>query len=164
MSVSTNTTSRVHIVTFLTDKVLKSIGDIVRDSGLSMTKFTKDRALFERGIKAWLNSGHLEYVVLEIYDSTTDKLIKKWVFEFHEDGDGGVDFWFNPEEIKYHLLKAGKPPATCNYCLIIHNKPGRPDVEGFVKGSPRDSTHLNQFSVGTTVSASTSNVRTNYFK
>ena len=163
-SVSTNTTSRTHVVAYLTDKMLRSLGNIIRDSGLSMDTFAEFRPVYDRGIKTWLDSGHLEKVILEVFSPDTNQLIKRWDFELFSDGAGGLEFWFNPDEIRYHLLKAGKVPAACRYAIIIVNKDGRPDVAGFSPCSLRDTSALRQFSLGTTISASTSGTRTHYWK
>ena len=163
-SVSTNTTSRTHVVAYLTDKMLRYLGNIIRDSGLSMDTFSEIRPVYDRGIKTWLDSGHLEKVVLEVFSRVTNQLIKRWDFELFSDGAGGLEFWFNPGEIRYHLLKSGNVPASCRYAIIIINKDGRPDVAGFSPCSLRDTGALRQFSLGTTITARNSGTRTHYWK
>jgi hypothetical protein len=107
--------------------------------------------------------GHFEKVILEIFSPDTDQLIKRWDLELHSDATGGLDFWFNPAEIKYHLLKAGKVPSSCRYAVIVVTKAGRPDVSGWSSCSLRDTSHLRQFSLGTTIAVGTSGARTRYW-
>jgi hypothetical protein len=163
VSTYTATTTRTHVITYLTDKMLRSLGNIIRDSGLSMDTFSSLRPDYERGMKAWLASGHFEKVILEVFSSDTNQLVKRWDFELYSDGAGGLEFWFNPDEIRYHLLKAGRVPSTCKYAIIVVTKEGRPDVSGWSSCSLRDTSQLRQFSLGTTISASSSGTRTHYW-
>jgi len=164
MSVATVTTTYTHVVSYLTDKLILSLGNIIRDSGLDMQRFADQREAYERGIKAWLASGHLEKVILEVHDPATSALVKRWDFELYVDGDGELGFWFDPDDIKYHLLKSGKVPSKCGYAVIVDTKPGRPDVEGWSRCTLRDTGHLRQFCLGTTISASTTGTRTSYWR
>jgi hypothetical protein len=103
-------------------------------------------------------------VILEIYDLTTNSLVKRWDFDFFENGDGELGFWFDPSDIQYHLRKAGKTPAECGYRIVVTTKEGRPDVNGWSNTSLRDTANLRQFCLGTTISASTTSARTSYWK
>lgn len=159
----TYTVSHTQVVLYLTDKILCSLGNIIRDSGLSMSTFVSLRADYERGMKTWLGSGHFEKVILEIFSPQTGQLIKRWDLELQSDAAGNLDFWFNPAEIKYHLLKAGKVPSNCRYAVIVVTKAGRPDVPGWSSCSLRDAAHLRQFSLGTTIAAGATGARTHYW-
>lgn len=161
---ASTTYSRVHVVTYITDKMLLSLGNIIRDSGLSMHSFVQQRGNYENGIKAWLTSGHLEKVILEVFDPKTNALLKRWDFDLVVDGDGDLGFWFDPEDIRYHLLKAGKAPSQCSYAIIVVTKPGRPDVSGWSRCELRDTTKLRQFCLGTTIAASNTATRTSYWR
>ena len=81
-----------HSVTFVTDKMLMSLKEIIRCSGLSPEKFVADWRVLQRGISTWLNSRDLETVILEVYNPKTDALIGRWDFEifYGLSGDGDV--------------------------------------------------------------------------
>lgn len=160
---STTVYSRVQTINYLTDQILLSLKDIIVRSGLDPGKFAGDWGLYERGIKAWLTSGHLEMVVLEVFDKNTDALIRRWDISVYQDSAGYSGLWADPENIRYTLAKLGKVPSQCSYKVLIDNKPGRPDVEGWSPGSYRSTGNLKTFGVGTTISANGQGTRTNYW-
>jgi len=164
MSTFVSTPTYTHTVTHLTDKLLTSISNIIRDSGLDMGRFCRTRETLEEGIKAWLDSGHLEYVVLEIYEPGTEKLIKLWKFEVFTDGTGEQGFWFDGADIRYHLQKAGAVPSRCDYNVKVQNKFGEPAVAGWSSCQFRDASALRQYSLGTTISVGNSGARTSYYR
>ncbi len=61
-----STYSHTHSVVYVADNILKSLKDIIRLSGLQPEKFADDWEVNRRGIAAWLESAHLELVILEI--------------------------------------------------------------------------------------------------
>src|SRR5260370_316456 len=141
-TVHTTSTTHTHVITYLTEMMLYSLGNIIRDSGLDMERFADNRVNYERGIKEWLTSGHLEKVILEVFDPATAALVRRWDFELEVDGDGDLGFWFDGADIRYHLLKSGKIPSKCGYALIVATKPGRPDVAGWTPCTLRDTGQL----------------------
>jgi excinuclease ABC subunit A len=64
-----------HSVTYVADKMLHSLHQIIRESGLSPEKLTEDWNTLQRGISTWLSTGHLETVTLEVFDPNTDALV-----------------------------------------------------------------------------------------
>src|SRR5436853_100000 len=73
---SVNTYTRS--VTYVADNILKSLKDIIRLSGMDPAAFTEKWASYERALKAWLASKHLQKVVLEVFDPADDKLVLRW--------------------------------------------------------------------------------------
>ena len=65
-------------VTYVADNILKSMKDIIRLSGLDPTNLVEGWAGKMRALQTWLHSGHLETVVLEIFDPRTDALVGRW--------------------------------------------------------------------------------------
>ena len=49
-----------HSVTYVTDKMLMSLKEIIRCSGLSPEKLVADWRVLQDGIRTWLNSRDLE--------------------------------------------------------------------------------------------------------
>jgi len=62
------------------------------------------------------------------------------------DGDGS--FWTDTEQLKYAIKKAGLLPSQAKYKLMLDTKPGRPDVEGWSKGSYRSTDGMVKQSLG----------------
>jgi len=153
-----------HSVTFVTDKLLTSIKDIIRQSGLDPSKFVDDWDLMERGIKTWLDTHNLEMVVLEVYEPKTDKLVGRWDFEIAYGFSGDSSFFVDPDAIKYHILKQGVLPGTCKYRLVTNTKPGRPDVQGWTKTTFRSTEVFVRQSIGTTIDGSGLSTTTGYWR
>jgi Bacterial HORMA domain 2 len=154
MSTFVTVNTYTHSVTYVTDKMLKSLKDIIRLSGLSPEKLTNEWEVLTRGIKAWLNTEHLQELHLEVYNPRTDALIGRWDFQIHYGFTGDGAFWVDTDVIKYHIIKAGQWPSSCEYRIIVTNKPGRPDVEGWSKATLRSTDGFVRQSIGTGIDGS----------
>jgi hypothetical protein len=144
--------SYTHSVTYVADNILKSLKDIIRLSGLDPVNFADDWEVNQRGIRTWLESGHLELVTLEIYHPTTDALITRWdITVVYQWSSGDGSFWTDTEQLRYAILKAGVVPSQAKYRLIVQNKTGRPDVDGWSSTSFRSTDDMVRQSLGATV-------------
>lgn len=155
-----------HSVTYVTDNILKSLKDIIVLSGLDPAKFVESWESNKRAMKAWLDSGHLTKVVLEVYDPSNDQLIIRWdieiVYSWQAAGDGS--FWTDTDQLRYAIKKAGVIPSLAKYDLILQNKNGRPDVEGWSSCSYRSTDGMAKQSLGTTVEHSGLGGQTGYWR
>jgi Bacterial HORMA domain 2 len=139
-------------VTYVADNILKSIKDIIRLSGLDPSNFVGSWDLNLRGITTWMSSGHLERIVLEIYNPKTDGLVRRWDVEIAygwTSGDGG--FWTDTDQIKHAILKAGMVPSDARYRLLVDRKPGWDAVDGWVSAQYRSTNGMVRQSLGATV-------------
>lgn len=153
-----------HSVTYVTDKMLMSLKEIIRCSGLSPEKFVADWKVLQDGISTWLNSRDLEAVHLEVFNPKTDALIGRWDFDIHfgSSGDGGM--WVDTDDIKYHIRKAGQWPSNCDYRVILTTKPGRPNVKGWSTTSFRSTDGFVRQSLGTTIDGNGISTGTAYWR
>jgi len=151
MSTSVAVNTYVHSVTYVTDKMLMSLKEIIRCSGLSPKKFTSQWATLQQGINTWLNSRELETVHLEVYTPQTNALVGRWDFDIYygTTGDGGM--WVNTDEIKYAITKTGQWPSTCSYRIILTTKPGSQEVDGWSTTTFRSTEGFVRQSLGTTI-------------
>jgi hypothetical protein len=154
MSTVVTVNTYTHSVTFVTDKLLKSMKDIIRLSGLDPSKFADDWDSMERGIKTWLDTHDLEVVVLEVYEPKTDKLVGRWDFEISYGFSGDGSFFVDPNVINYHIRKQGMLPNTCKYRIVATTTPGRPDVQGWTKTTFRSTDGFMRQGIGTTIDGS----------
>lgn len=143
-----------HSVTYVTDKMMMSLKDIIRQSGLSPEKFVSDWKTLHRGISTWLDSRDLERVILEVFNPKTDKLIGRWDFDIVYGYTGGGDMWVDTDDIKYHIRKAGQWPSACDYRVVLTTKPGRPSVHGWSAATLRSTDGFVRQSLGTTIDGS----------
>ena len=54
-----------HSVAYVTEKMLSSIKQIIRDVGLDPSKFASNFNVYDVGVRTWLESKHLKQAVLE---------------------------------------------------------------------------------------------------
>ncbi len=151
MSTFTVVNTYTHSVTFVADKMLLSLKEIIRCSGLSPERLADDWKILQRGISAWLNSRDLETVTLEVYYPKTNALVGRWDFDICYGSSGDGSMWVNTDDIKYHIRKAGQWPSNCDYRILVGAKPGRPDVAGWSGTTYRSTEGFIRQSLGTTI-------------
>ena|SRR5579871_959776 len=164
MSTAVSVNTYTHSVTYVTDKLLKSIKDIIRLSGLDPSKFVDDWDWMERGIKKWLETQDLEKVILEVYDPKTDGLVGRWDFEIYYGYRGDGSFWLDPDLIRYNIKKQGAIPSQCAYRLLTTTKPNRPDVLGWTRTPSRSTEGFVQQSIGTAIDGSGLSAGASYWR
>jgi hypothetical protein len=141
-----------HSVTYVADNILKSMKDIIRLSGLDPANLVDGWSNKMRALQAWLGSRHLETVVLEIFNPKTDALVGRWDIDvIYTTGSGDGGFWTDTEQIKYHVRKAGLAPSEARYRLLLQNKTGRPEVEGWTSAEYRSTEGFVRQSLGSTI-------------
>jgi hypothetical protein len=155
-----------HSVTYVTDNILRSLQDIVRLSGLDPTKIADDWTILESGISTWIESKHLETIVLEAYNPSTDALIGRWDIDiaYEWSGDGGGRFWVDTEQIKMAIKKAGVWPGSSKYSIICRTKSGRADVDGWSTTTFRSTTGMVKQSLGSTIEHSGLGAGASYYR
>lgn len=153
-----------HSVTYVTDKLLTSIKNIVRLSGLNPGKLVADWRVLERGIRTWLGTKDLKQVHLEVYDPKTDGLVGRWDLEMYYGFDGDGSFWQDPDAIKYHIEKQGLFPSDCDYAVLTTTNPNRPNVEGWSRMALRSTSGFVKQSIGTTIDGSGLSAAAGYWR
>lgn len=144
--------THTHSVTYVADNILKSFKDIIRLSGLDPSNLVASWESNMLAMQTWLFSGHLETVVLEIFDPKTDALVGRWDIDVvYTTGLGDGSFWTDTEQIKYHVRKAGLAPNEAKYRLVLQNKPGYPHVDGWESTHYRSTNGFVRHSLGSTI-------------
>ena len=146
------TYSRTQSVTYVADNIVKTLKDIIRGSGLDPSKLTSDYATYMRGIETWLQTEHLKAITLEIYNRSTDCLIRRWDIDVRYDwASGDASFWMDTDQIRFALNKAGVAPSSAKYSILLDLKPGSPDVVGWGSCSYRSTEGMVRQSLGSTI-------------
>ena len=149
VAVNTHTYATTHVATNL----LRSVKQLVVGCGLDPAHLVGNWQTLERGIATWLGSRHLERLILEVYSSSTDRLVKRFDFEidygYHPAGDG--DLWLDADTVAYALKKAGAVPSRCEYRILADTRPGEPRVDGWSTTTFRSTDGLQRRSVGASV-------------
>jgi hypothetical protein len=162
-SVAVNTYT--HSVTYVADNILKSLKDIIRLSGLDPSELVGDWETNLRGVQTWLGTGDLQTVKLEIYNPKTDALIFRWDINIVYGWSGGDgSFWTDTDQLKYAIRKSGLVPNEARYRLLVHTKPGRPEVFGWSTATARSTEGMVRQSLGRTVEHSGLGGSTSYLR
>lgn len=155
MTVIVSVRSYTHSVTYVTDNVLRSLKDVIRLSGLDPAKLATQWTILEAGISTWIESQHLQRIVLEVFDSRNDRLLGLWKVEISyawSNGDG--EFWTDTEAIRFAIRKAGVLPQQAEYDIKVTTKVGRPTVAGWMPTTLRSTSGFVEQRIGTTVEGS----------
>ena len=165
MSTFVAVNTHTHSVTYVTDNILRSLQDIVKLSGLNPSKISEDWETLERGIRTWIDSKHLETIVLEVYNPVTDALIDRWDIDIAYEwrGDSGR-FWVDTEQIKAAIKKTGVWPIDAKYRVVCSNKDGSADVVGWSSTTLRSTSGMIKQSLGTTIEHSGLAAGASYYK
>ncbi|BCY07282.1 hypothetical protein [Actinoplanes sp. L3-i22] len=156
MTTAVRVNTHAHATTHVATNMLRGMKQIIQQSGLSITKIRGQWEVLEAGIAAWLNSGHLKGLVLEIYDPgkrVGDDLVGRFDFtiDYSYYGDGDGELWLDPDTVSYTVLKNGSYPSRCNYRLIADTAPGYPSVDGWSNTTLRSTAGFTRHSVGTAI-------------
>lgn len=152
-------------VVYVADNILRSFKDIIRLSGLSPEKLAGDWQVLLRGISHWIETKHLEFVTLEIYDPKSDELVKRWDLEvaYTWAVDAG-NFWMDTDQLRAAIKKAGLAPEEAKYRVLVKNREGYPAVDGWSSTSFRSTTGFVRQGLGSTIDHSGLNASASYWR
>jgi hypothetical protein len=144
--------------------MLLLLKEIIREIGLNPTAFVSDWSTYERAVYAWLVSGHLNTVTLEVFNTQTGKLVTRWDLDvvYSTVGDGSL--WVDTDSIRYHIAKAGVAPSGCSYDITLRTSPGRPEVAGWGPGGLRPTDGLRRYTIGATLGGDGLAAETSYWR
>jgi hypothetical protein len=165
MSVSVAVNTYTYSVTYLADNILRSLQDVVRLSGLDPEKIANQWASIQKALTTWMESKHLQKVILEVYDPKTQDLVVRWDLEIEYGwSDSNGRFWVDTEQLKTAIKKAGVWPSDCKYDIILSNKEGRPHVDGWGPCSLRSTSGFVKQSLGTSIEHSGLGAAASYYR
>ena len=141
-----------HSVTYVSDNIMRVLQDIIYRSGLNPGRLTGDWGIISQGIQTWLGTGHLNKVVLEVFNPSNNELVGRWDIDIVYGASSDDSYWTNTEQIKDSILRAGLNPNNADYKIIAENKLGHPSVEGWVSTNFRNTDGFARHSFGMTIS------------
>lgn len=164
MASSVTVYTYTHSVTYVTEKMLNSIKQIIRDIGLDPAKFADDLPTYQSGVKVWLESKHLKEAVLEITNSS-GLLVTRCDFTIdygYSSGEGSM--WVDSDAIRHSLLKLGIIPSTCTYRVVIKLNPGAPHVDGWSDCELLSTTGFVKQNLGTAIGTNSIGAQAGYWR
>jgi hypothetical protein len=151
-SVVVSSYSRIHSVTYVADNMLKSLKDVIVQSGLDPSKLVDDWEVLSRGLKAWIAAEQLERVILEVFDPRTNALVGRWDIDVSYSWTGGDgQFWVDSDQIRHAVRKQGMWPAEARYRVVVTRKPWSVEVDGWSDTTLRSTSGMVHQSLGGTI-------------
>jgi hypothetical protein len=149
---SVHTLARTHTSVFVSDKLRNFLKLLVRHYGLDPQGVLDAWSDWvDRAARTWLESGHLEVIIIEFYWPGSNDAVARWDFPIRYDGNGVDEMWIDRLFFEDSLAKAKAPPAGCSYRIVLWTSPGRPDVSGVGSTTLRSTGGLVSREVGTII-------------
>lgn len=164
MASSVTVYTYAHSVAYVTEKMLSSIKQIIRDVGLDPSKFASDFNVYDAGVRAWLESKHLKQAVLEVANSS-GSLVTRCDFTIdysYSSGEGSM--WIDTDAIKYSISKLGIIPSTCTYRVILSVASGAPTVAGWSDCEFLSTEGFIKQNLGTTIGTNSIGTQAGYWR
>jgi hypothetical protein len=127
------TYSRSHAVIFMSENIRIALREVIRENGLSREKLlVHDWDTIERGIRAWLLSGHLNKIVVEFFRPGASIATARWDIPIRYAGSGvDNDMWLDKAYLRQLIAKSARPTSDCTYRVLLCKDPGALPVAGF---------------------------------
>jgi Bacterial HORMA domain 2 len=148
----TRTFTQTHSIVFLSDNLRNTLREVIRENGISPDRLMQDWTTIEDGIKTWLQSGHLNNIVVEFYRPGASTASARWEFPIGYAGSGVADdMWLDKNYLRQLIAKSARPSTDCSYRILLCTNPGRPYVAGFVDCSFLSTGNLAARQAGTVI-------------
>src|SRR5579862_9041317 len=132
MGVSVSVRSYTHATIYVAENILRSLKNILLYSGLDPNRLTDEWEVLSRGIRTWIDSGHLRKIILEVFDPKTDAIVGRWDVNISYEWSGGDGaFWTDTDAIRFAIRKAGILPSAAKYRVVADTAAGKPLVIGW---------------------------------
>ena len=120
--------TRTHTATHLTDVILGTITDILADLGIDMDRFNGEWVENENAIKAWIEEGCLDTVVVECHQpSGTVAPVIEFPVSYTTSGDGNAEFTTSRARAARFRAKFDQvPTGTTHRLFCTFNGPRTP--------------------------------------
>jgi hypothetical protein len=126
------TFAQTHSIVFLSDNMRNTLREVIRENGLDPNALIQDWPTIERGVRTWLESGHLINVVVEFFKPRASTASARWDFPVGYTGSGvDDDMWLDKAYLRQLIAKAARPSSDCVYRILLCTKPGAKAVSGF---------------------------------
>jgi hypothetical protein len=135
--------------------MLNVLREVIRENGLSPEKLMDDWDTISRGMRVWIQSGHLEKIVIEFFKPGTSEVSARWDFPITYSGSGlDDDMWLDKNYLRQIIAKAARPSVLDSYRVLLITTSGKPAVDGFQTVPLLSTAKLTSYSGGTVVATS----------
>jgi len=142
--------TRTHTATHLTEVTVGAIADILADLGINVSRFQRDWVQNENAIKAWIEEGSLEQVVLECHrpSGTVDPVIE-FPVSYTATGTGDMEFTASRARLARFRAKLDRVPSGTTYQLFCTFNGPRTPQPGWGPGTRASTSGLRGITFGT---------------
>ncbi|MFH8364445.1 hypothetical protein ACH4FV_33295 [Streptomyces anulatus] len=146
--------TRAHTATHLTDVILGTITDILADLGINMDRLHRDWVQNEKAIKAWIEEGSLDTVVVECRQpSGTVAPVIEFPVSYTTSGDGNAEFTASRARAARFRAKFDQVPTGTTHRLFCTFNGPRTPQPGWGPGQRTSTDSLRSITFGTLGSA-----------
>lgn len=167
MTTAVRVSSAVYSATHVATNMLRGLKQIIVGCGLDAAKFGNRFKVLENGVATWVRSGHLQELVLEVWDPTDpDRLVGRFDFtiDYSYYGSGDGELWLDPDTVAWAIRKNGAYPSQCDYRIVADTAAGAPHVDGWSSTTLRNTSGLRRHSVGTALGGGSMGAGLSYWK
>ncbi len=151
-AVAVHSYARTHTSIYVSDKLSNLVKILVRSYGLDPQKVVDAWSKWvHHAARTWLETGHLNSIVVEFYKPGSDKAVARWDFPIRYDGNDADEMWVDRMFFNDSIAKAKAPPFGCAYRIVLMTDPSRPDIPGISSTTLRSINGLVAREVGTVV-------------
>lgn len=151
-AVAVRSYARSHTSVYVSDKLRNFLKILVRHYGLDPQGVVDAWSDWvDLAARTWLETGHLESIVIEFYRPGHDIADARWDFPIRYDGNGVDEMWIDRLFFEDSFAKAKAPPAGSHYRIVLITDPSRPDVPGVSRTTLRSINGLTAREVGTVI-------------
>lgn len=130
-AVAVRSFTRTHTSVFVSDKLRNFLKILVRHYGLNPQGVVDAWSEWvDRAARTWMETGHLEAIVIEFYQPGSTITSARWDFPIRYDGNGVDEMWVDRVFLEASFAKSKAPPAGCLYRIVLVTDPNRPDIPG----------------------------------
>jgi hypothetical protein len=152
MATSTFVFTRTNSSIFVADNIRNQLRDLVKAAGLDPTQLVDDWGVIGGAAKRWMETGHLYGVTIEFFYRGSERVQLRWDFDISYGGSGvDDDMWVDRDHLRRTIEKAGRPPAGCEYRVLLSAHAGRPEMPGMATVSFKSTDGLVSRSTGTSI-------------
>jgi Bacterial HORMA domain 2 len=163
VSVSTAVYSATHVAT----NMLRGLKQIVAGCGLDTRKIMGDWEVLEDGVATWVDSRHLEKLMLEVWDrKSPNTLIGRFDFtiDYSYYGNSDGELWLDPDTVAWAIKKNGSYPSGCDYRVVATTSSGAPKVDGWSSTALCSTAGMREHSIGTALGGGSIGAGLSYWK
>lgn len=148
----THNLTRSHTSVFVSDKMRNLLKQLVINTGLNPEKLVDAwTSWVDNAVRTWLESGDLLEIIIEFYRPGSNVAEARWDFPIRYDGNGVDEQWVDRDFFRDSFDKATKPPAGCEYRILLRTRWGRRDIPGMEDTEERSLAGLYGREAGTVI-------------